>query len=77
MDIGEGEMIAVSAFAMLWWLFYFLLKMRADHKYIKADADEDLRPCMGCLITQAAMMSACVLALIYGVIAMELIGFKR
>jgi len=77
MDFGQTEGILLVAFLVLWWLFYFGVKMRADHKYMKAGQGDDMRPCMGCIITQSAMMAAVTLAIFYGMIAMEWIGISR
>lgn len=77
MTFGQTEAILMVAFVGLWWLFYFGVKMRADQKYIKSGEDKDLRPCMGCLITQSAMMAAATLAVFYGIIAMEWVSFSR
>lgn len=77
MTFGQTEGILLIAFAMLWWLFYFGVKMRADQRFLKNEEDESMRPCRGCMVTQSAMMAAATLAVIYGAIAMELIGFTR
>lgn len=77
MTFGQTEGVLLAAFAALWWLFYFAVKMRADHKYMKAGQGDDMRPCIGCMVTQSAMMAAATLAIIYGMIAMDLVGFSR
>lgn len=77
MTFGQTETILLAAFAGLWWLFYFLVKMRADQKYIKSGEDEDMRPCLGCMVTQSAMMAAASLAILYGIILMEWVSFSR
>ncbi|MDV7338847.1 hypothetical protein RYZ26_04550 [Terasakiella sp. A23] len=77
MSFGQTESILLVAFAALWWLFYFAVKMRADQKYMKSDQNEDMRPCMGCMVTQSAMMAAATLAILFGIYAMELVSFNR
>ncbi|WP_135078006.1 hypothetical protein [Terasakiella sp. SH-1] len=77
MNFGQTEAILLIAFAILWWLFYFGVKMRADQKYMNSDQRENLRPCMGCMITQSAMLAAAVLTIIYGAYLLEWIGFSQ
>jgi heme/copper-type cytochrome/quinol oxidase subunit 2 len=77
MTFTQTEAILLVAYIVLWWLFYFAVKMRADQKYLKSDLSEDQRPCLGCMVTQSAMMAAATLAIIYGAILMDWIGFKQ
>ncbi|NVK18144.1 MAG: hypothetical protein HWE30_05555 [Methylocystaceae bacterium] len=77
MTFGQTESFLLVAFIALWWLFYFAIKMRADQKYVKSDHQEDMRPCLGCMVTQAAMMAAALLAVLYGAYALELVSFTR
>ncbi len=77
MNFGQTEGILLVAFLALWWLFYFAVKMRADRKYMKAGQGDDMRPCLGCMITQSAMMAAATLAVLYGTILMEWVSFSR
>ncbi|WP_417794969.1 hypothetical protein [Terasakiella pusilla] len=77
MTFGQTEGILLAAFIALWWLFYFGLKMRADQKYMKSEQAENSRPCMGCLVTQAAMAAAAVLAIFYGAYAGGFISINR
>jgi len=88
MTFGQTEAILLAAFVMLWWFFYFVIKMRADHKLFKKEADgegdqssssashSDL-PCHGCMITQSAMAAAAVLVVFYAIIAMEFVSFTK
>ena len=77
MTFGQTETILLIAFVGLWWLFYFAVKMRADQKYVKSGLEDDMRPCLGCMITQSAMMAAATLAIFYGIILMEWVSFGR
>ncbi|NVJ92876.1 MAG: hypothetical protein HWE34_14535 [Methylocystaceae bacterium] len=77
MTFGQTEGFLLVAFIALWWLFYFAVKMRADHKYMKSDKQADLRPCQGCMITQSAMLAAALLAIFYGAYAMDLVSITR
>jgi hypothetical protein len=77
MNFGQTEGILLVAFAALWWLFYFAVKMRADKKFVQSELDENMRPCLGCMITQSAMMAAATLAILYGIILMEWVSFSR
>ncbi|SCA55006.1 hypothetical protein MTBPR1_10253 [Candidatus Terasakiella magnetica] len=77
MNFGQTEAILLVAFIILWWLFYFGVKMRADQKYMSSDHNEDMRPCLGCMITQSAMMAAATLVICYGAFLMEWVSFKR
>ncbi len=77
MAFGQTEMILLAAFSVLWWLFYFAIKMRADQKFFKSDQKEDMRPCMGCIVTQSAMAAAATLAIFYGAYAGGFIGISR
>jgi len=77
MTFGQTEAILLVAYLVLWWLFYFGVKMRADQKYLQSDLAEDMRPCQGCIITQSAMMAAATLVIIYGAVLMDWIGIKQ
>jgi len=77
MTFGQTEAIILVAYAGLWWLFYFFVKMRADRKYLRSGETIDSRPCIGCLVTQSAMLAAVTLALGIGLYSMELIELKR
>ena len=75
MTFGQTEIILLVAFIILWWLFYFTVKLRAHHKYIKSGEKEDMRPCHGCVITQSAMLAATTLAIAYGSYLMGWVDF--
>lgn len=77
MTFGQTEGILLVAFIVLWWLFYFGVKMRADQKYMQSDHNEDMRPCLGCMVTQSAMMAAATLAVLYGAVLMGWVGIER
>lgn len=77
MTFGQTESFLLVAFIALWWLFYFAIKMRADQKYVKSEQAEDMRPCLGCMVTQAAMAAAATLAILYGAYAGGFIGISR
>ncbi len=77
MNFSSNQIIAVIAFIVVWWLFYFMIKMRADHKYLKSDFTETYKPCTGCLITQSAMMSAALLSILYVLVELDFIGIVK
>jgi hypothetical protein len=77
MTFSSFEFIALALFCALWWLVYMTIKMRNDQKYKKGDLDPALKPCQGCMITQSAMLSACMMAVGYGLYVMEIISFSN
>jgi hypothetical protein len=90
MTFGQTEAILLTAFVMLWWFFYFVVKLRADQKKLRKQAEsegegdvsssflsKDDHPCQGCMIMQSAMAAAAVLAIFYSIIAMDLVSFTK
>lgn len=86
MTFGQTEGILSIAFVMLWWFFYFVMKMRADQKSMQRDADGEEgqassstanHPCHGCMVMQSAMAAAAILAVFYAIVAMELVSFSK
>lgn len=76
MTFGQTELSLLVGYCGLWWLFYLFVRMRADRKYLRSDQAVEDKPCLGCLITQSAMLAAMTMAIGLGLYSMDLIGIK-